>query len=288
MDISLRQVNAMAVSTLRAGGIIENAFFPETVEELTEFYRRLGGESLHICGGLTNTLVLSGGVKEKTVFTDFLRKAYAENDCLILGAGEKLAQAAYLAEANALSGLEGLCSIPGTVGAALCGNAGAFSTSLSDVVERATVFELDTGEVVKKTRDELKFSYRQCLGLRKNRDLILSVRLKLLRAERERVSHKMFVNKKARELSQPQGKSLGCAFKNPEGRSAGKLIDEAGLKGYVLGGMKISEKHANFIVNDRGGTPEDYLGLLELAERAVYEKFGVKLQREVVVVGKRN
>jgi UDP-N-acetylmuramate dehydrogenase len=168
------------------------------------------------------------------------------------------------------------------------GNAGAFGGSLSDVVDRVTVFRLDTGELSELEGADLGLGYRRS-GLRKNLDLVVSVRLRLTQSTVDAVSHKMFLHKQARKLTQPSGKSLGSVFKNPPTqKAAGRLIEEAGLKGEKRGGMRISEKHGNFIVNEGGGTPEEYLWLVELCERTVAEKYGIRLQREVRIIGERS
>jgi UDP-N-acetylmuramate dehydrogenase len=282
MGIFFREIDAASYSSIRAGGRIKNAVYPETVDELSEFYETYGSDAL-VFGGLTNTLVMSEGTEEKVIFTDLFKKCLVHDNKIIAGAGEKLSYVARLAEFYALSGLENLSGIPGTIGGAIMGNAGSFGSSISDVIDTVTVFELDTGITRTYSATELTFGYRQS-GLRRHFDIITSATLSLTPSDPITVAMNTMKARVKRKESQPNGRSLGCVFKNPTDASAGKLIEDAGLKGTQIGGMRISEIHANFIINDGHGTPEEYVELMELAQNKVWESYGVILEREVIIV----
>ena len=274
------------ISSLRCGGTIFRLFAPSNVRELSEYCSRNRGERYKILGGLTNTLVLSGGVKEIAVISDNMRGLTVEGHTIKAFAGEKLTKVATVARTYGLTGMENFVGIPGTVGGAVKGNAGCFGGEISDILRGVEIVNLDTGETEFVPSEEIAFGYRYC-NLRNDRDFIYRAWFDLYPGRYDRIENEMKRIRSLRAESQPKRPSLGSVSKKYGAVSAGWYIEQSGLKGYRYGGMEISDVHANFIVNVADGKPEEYLYLVELAEKKVYENFGIKLAREVKVIGEQ-
>lgn len=181
-----------------------------------------------------------------------------------------------------LSGLEGLSGVPGTFGGAVAGNAGAHGSCVGDRLVRALVFSPDAGTRWVE-RDGCTVAYRS-FGIDPAPAwfIVLAAELELDVDEPIDIYARMKANFAKKKAVQPiWSKTCGCAFKNPSGESAGRLLDKAGLRGFQLGGMEFSAMHANFLVNTGTGTSEQALELLDLAEARVREQFGIRLEREV-------
>lgn len=194
--------------------------------------------------------------------------------------GEKLSRLCARVTMLGLGGLEWAWGLPGTLGGAIVGNAGANGSDISSVVSGVTVFR--SGSVINLTRDECGFRYRSSGFL--PGDVIISARLNLLKRHFSEIETNLTAAKTAR-AGQPKGRSAGCTFKNPPGLSMGKIIDELGLKGRRIGGAKISETHANFIINDCGASPADVYELIKLIENKTESAFGFVPEREIKIYG---
>ena len=204
---------------------------------------------------------------------------------LFCGAGEPLAKACRFAAEQSLSGLEKLAGIPGTVGGAVFMNAGAYGGEISDVLANVKAYDPDFDKIIMLTKDECGFSYRSSIFKTKP-IVILSAELELQRGERQEIETEMAEYTRKRNEKQPVDlPSAGSFFKRPEGDYAGRLIEEAGLKGVRVGGAQVSEKHAGFIVNTGGATAADVLELTETVKAKVYQKFRIKLEEEPIVIG---
>lgn len=199
------------------------------------------------------------------------------------GAGASLPRAAKLAARNGLAGLEALAHIPGTIGGALSMNAGAYGTSIGDLVESVEICL--PGEVKMIAADELVFGYRSS-GLPTG-SIISGAVLTLMPFDPEAIAEAMLSLRRQREESQPIGaKTCGSVFKNPtDGKSAGQLLDQAGCKGLTAGGAVVSGQHANFIINQGDATAADVLELMNICRQRVKERFGVTLEPEVRLLG---
>jgi len=283
MDARITKLDVEKFSSLRCGGTLNRVVMPKSVEEIIDFCQYFCGEEKVVIGGLSNTLVLSGGVDKLCLFTKQLMGITIDNEVLEVSSGESLVKIAQVAQSNCLSGLEPLCGIPGTVGGAVFGNSGSFNGEIGELVESIKLVDLSNGQIEELSREEIGFLYRKTV-LRKGKDMIYSIKLRLLPDSGNEIALRMARIRAMRKKSQPGNPSLGCVFKKCEGISAGYYIEKAGLKGYEENRMQFSPIHANFIIN-KGGTPEDYLTLVELAEKAVYEKLGKKLVREVNIIG---
>lgn len=283
MDVTLVQIDCKDSSAVKCGGTLYKVAMPKNYEDIVDICHKYYGEEKIIVGGLTNTLVLSGGYEELCISSKLLKGAKVVDDVIEIFSGESLAKVAQIAQYYCLTGMENICSIPGTIGGAVFGNSGCFDTCIGDIVESVQIIDLDTGNLEVLYKAEIGFFYRRT-NLRKNKDLIYSVKLRLNPYKCNEIALKMNENKKKRQSQQPNKPSLGSVFKKCDNVSAGYYLEQAGLKGCERNGMEYSSLHANFIVNN-GGSAEDYLYLVELGEKTVFDMFGKKLMREVNVIG---
>lgn len=245
---------------------------------------------LVVIGGGTNTIFATThfeGIVVNLPADPFGRMDVVDDNIVRVGAGADLGGLLNFVRRSGLMGLEFCTMIPGTVGGALAGNAGAGNWGICDFVERALVMTR-SGRVVEVRRGEFEFRYRHS-ELSEAIVLEADLRLESLDPELSRERAKEYISKKK---GQPYKiASCGCIFKNPvdpkSGKkvSAGMLIDQAGLKGYSLNGAKVSEDHANFIVNAGGASGEDFLAMISLVRDIVAERFGIQLDVEARIVG---
>jgi UDP-N-acetylmuramate dehydrogenase len=178
--------------------------------------------------------------------------------------------------------MEGLIGVPGTVGGALRMNAGAYGTQIGDRVRSLAILHGSTGQVETAAIEEVHFEYRHTSFAPD--DILLSAVLELPECPYAQIVERIKECNQKRRASQPVNeRSAGCIFKNPPGHSAGRMIDELGLKGTRLGGAVISELHGNFIVNRYGATAADVLGLMDMIRERVFKTYQVELEEEVIV-----
>lgn len=199
-------------------------------------------------------------------------------------AGTMLSKAANEAAANGLSGLEFAAGIPGTVGGAVVMNAGAYGGEMKDVIRTVTVLTKE-GEKRTLTLEELDLGYRHsCIP--ENNYIVLSAELSLQKADTEQIRAVMADLRVRRVTKQPlEYPSAGSTFKRPEGYFAGKLIQDAGLRGYQVGGAQVSEKHCGFVINKGDATARDVRQLISDVQKKVYEEFHVQIEPEVKMIG---
>ncbi len=239
--------------------------------------------------GRGSDLVISDGGVAGLVVVDRAQGSRFDETRLVADAGLPMARAATLARAAGLSGLEFGLAIPGTVGGAVWANAGAHDADVRALLEAASVVGADGTETV-ESPDSLGLGYRESRlkhGTPGRPEVVTSATFRLTAADPALIDERLDEIRHWRQAHQPLGlPSAGSYFRNPsEGPSAGALIDGLGLKGRRIGGAVVSEKHANFIVNDRAGTATDVRRLGDLVRAAVLEATGVDLQPEVVFVG---
>lgn len=270
-------------TTLRLGGPAECFFEPRTPDDLVTLLHRLDedGVPVRMLGGGANLLAPDGGVLGAVVHTGGMRRIFRDgNECLRAWAGATNQQLVRAAAEHGLSGVEQLIGVPGHVGGSLAMNAGSRDWGLWDQVREVTVW-LPGGTVKALTPEEVQPSYRNG-NLRGA--LVLEALLEFRAETPGAVRARQEAYLKRKNESQPVTlASAGCAFANPPGDSAGRLIEAAGMKGAREGGLVISERHANFLVHEGGGTTAQALTLLDRVAAAVAEQFGVELQREIVV-----
>jgi UDP-N-acetylmuramate dehydrogenase len=274
-------------TTFKIGGSAQVFVTPEKPEQIQEIVN-LGREEtvpVHIIGNGSNLLVSDEGVEGIVVAVFGKLAGYDICDTTInVQAGMSLIALSNIAADAGLSGLEFASGIPGSVGGAIYMNAGAYDGQMSDVVANVTVIDGDNNIEVLSVED-LDFGYRSSVIAKKNM-IVLSARLQLTRANEIAIKSRMNEFSELRKLKQPlEYPSAGSTFKRPEGYFAGKLIADAGLKGYTIGGAQVSEKHAGFIINTGNATAKDVVALCDYVTAQIFEKNGVKLELEVKKLG---
>ncbi len=255
----------------------------ETLVRVLREARSLG-IPLRFFGGLTNVLLPDEGVRGIVVLNRMRGYRLHWGQLLVEG-GTVIAPLARRLVKYGLGGLEWAVSLPGTMGGAIVGNAGAYGGEIGAILEEAELLS-PQGEVVCVGAEWFGFDYRTS-RLKESEEpwVILSAKLRLHPEELAALQVAMQRNLEHRRRTQPSGRSLGSTFRNPPGDYAGRLIDAAGLKGLRRGGIVVSEKHANFFINEGGGTAADYLALMREVQERVMERFGVWLEPEIEIVG---
>lgn len=275
-----------AHTTFRIGGPADYYVEP-TFEEVKELLFFLKKENIPytLIGNGSNLLVSDEGIEGVVVsFGKEMSEVSCEKEVVRAKAGILLSRLASFAASKSLSGLEFASGIPGTLGGAITMNAGAYGGEMKDVVQSVTV--LDGDEIKEYSGEEMGFSYRHSRVL--DEDLIvLEVTMKLQSGREEEILSSMKELNKKRVEKQPLNfPSAGSTFKRPEGYFAAKLIEDAGLKGYTVGGAKVSEKHSGFVINFDHATAKDVCTLMQDVQRIVKEKFDVSLEPEVRMIGR--
>lgn len=272
------------LTSFKIGGPAKFYFEPENYASLSRVLltARHAGIKVFILGSGSNLLASDSGVNGlviKLTSKDF-KKINKLGNCLISGSALKLSRLIQFAKEEGLSGLEFLAGIPGTLGGALAGNAGAWGKAIGELVKDVVVLDY-YGRPKKIFRKDLKFAYRSS-GLSKY--IIISATLGLEPGNKDLIKQKikeyLLKRNKAQNNSFP---NAGCVFKNPDKISAGYLIDRCGLKGKIIGGAAVSDKHANFILNLKQAKAVDVLALMSLIKRKVKSKFKVKLNPEIKI-----
>jgi UDP-N-acetylmuramate dehydrogenase len=250
---------------------------PELVAYLNRY-----GVPWRVLGGGTNLLVADEGLSDV-----LLRLACGEamafaGNRVEVPAAANLGTAVLECAKRNLGGMEGLIGVPGTVGGAVRMNAGAYGTEMGDVVGALTLFHGATGLIETVKAENVQFEYRHTSFSAD--DIMLSVALELRECPYAVILERLKQCNRKRRASQPiRERSAGCIFRNPDGRSAGKMIDELGLKGTRVGGAVVSERHANFIVNRYHATAADILKLMDFIRARVLKAYGLELEEEVIV-----
>ena len=251
-----------------------------------------GGLPCRVLGGLSNVLVSDDGFDGVILLN---RKGTISHEThpdgtvdLFAEAGTLMGQLVRYCEENGISGLEWAAGLPGTLGGAVIGNAGAFGGDIASIFIGTDCLDRN-GQVTRLDRDGMAFAYRaSALKGTNTGSVLLSAALRLEKGIPEQIREKGDACRERRRSSQPYGQpSLGSVFRNPEGMSAGKLIEDAGLKGTSVGKAVVSEKHANFIVTEKGVRAADYLALVDLVRDRVLENSGVLLEPEIELLGFR-
>ncbi len=266
------------------GGLADFFIRPKTVEQLKKVVRRCNENNIpiYVMGFGSNLLISDDGLRAAVIKLEAEQLAQIEFDGeeVTAWAGAELSKLVLTCVEKGLSGIEALTGIPGSVGGAVKMNAGGNFGDFGAAVESVTLMD-GQGNVFEKSKPELVFDYRRTNITAK---FILNARLKLNTADSEQIMRtvkEIWIYKKN---NQPLNtKNSGCIFKNPKGGSAGALIDRAGLKGLQIGGAVVSEKHANFIIAEKGCTSRDVKRLIEAIKQRVKEQFDIELELEIEV-----
>ena len=275
-------------TSIRIGGPADILFFPDNIAETVKVVKLCRREKipLTVLGCGTNILVRDGGIRGIVIKLTEMRGLRREKDHIFAGAGMKLSDVCEYAMSERLSGLEFACGIPGSVGGAVCMNAGAYGKEIKDIVYRSVVLD-PNGDIGLYDNGKHDFSYRRSV-FQKNGSIVLETEFSLEASRAEAISSTMDEYKAKREASQPVGEpSAGSVFKRPvkEGVYVGPMVEACGLKGSCAGGAGVSDKHAGFIVNKGGATAADVLTLIERVREAVRKRYAIELETEIRVIG---
>ena len=284
----LQNVDMREFTSFKAGGKAREMVILESVEELREIMgeiHRLKKKYI-VLGNGSNTLIKDSGFDGIVVkLGEAFNKVTVEGERLICGTGALMSVVAKAALAADLTGFEFASGIPGSIGGAIFMNAGAYGGEVKDIVESVTLVKNDGSETISINAADLDLSYRHSI-LEDTRDVAVTVTLKLKKGNHEEIAGRMAELTKRRNEKQPvQYPSAGSFFKRPAGYFAGKLIQDAGLKGATVGGAQVSDLHSGFIINKGGATATDIIDLMHLVQNTVYDKFGVRLEPEVRIIG---
>jgi UDP-N-acetylmuramate dehydrogenase len=273
----------------QVGGVADWLYRPADVADLSFFLKSLPIHvPLYWLGAGTNLLVRDGGVRGVviTVKHDFKQIVNSKSCVLYAEAGLCVSQLAQFAANNYLAGLEFLAGIPGTLGGVLIMNAGAHQSEIWNFVTRVRTIDR-LGNIHERMPSDYQIGYRQviapkeewfvggCFHLERGNQKLSRKKMKALLAKRRAAHPLEFPN-------------AGSVFRNPPGQSAWKLIEQCGLKGYRVGGACVSEKHANFIINDRSATASDIERIIEHVKQTVWIRFGIKLKHEIKIIGEKS
>ena len=274
-------------TTFRIGGPADYFLCPDTTEALKKILEYCGSQNLpwFILGNGSNLLVSDKGFRGAVIqlYRNF-QKTEVQGDQIQAQSGALLSGIASAALKAGLTGMEFASGIPGTLGGAVVMNAGAYGGEIRDILEEAVLMDQE-GRVFVLPKEKLELGYRTS-AVKKNGWIVLEAKLKLQKGDPEKIRGRMEELKEQRCAKQPlEYPSAGSTFKRPEGYFAGKLIMDAGLRGFSVGGAQISEKHCGFVINRGDATAEDVRALLREVQERVFSRFGVRLEPEVRFLG---
>ena len=274
--------------TFRTGGPADLLVIPGSLEELQGCVSLLAaeGESFMVMGNGSNILVRDGGYRGIIIRMDkCCQEITGEGPLFTVGSAASLAAVAHYVQRKGYTGFEFASGIPGTVGGAAFMNAGAYGGEMKEVIETVTLLHRDGSGMYRLTCEEIKYGYRHSV-LYESGDIVISVSIGLQKGNKEEIAETMKELAQRRNEKQPVTyPSAGSFFKRPQGYFAGKLIQDAGLKGLTVGGAQVSQFHSGFVINIGGATVGDIEKLMHLVQAAVYEKEGVMLEPEVRIIG---
>ena len=287
-DEGVKVEEAMSRHTsFKVGGNAQIFVEPKDEEALKRLLKFINAEKInyYIIGNGSNMLVSDKGYKGIIIsMLKFTSPSLIENESITISAGKTLKELTELACENSLSGLEFAYGIPGSVGGAVFMNAGAYDGEIKEVLDKVKVMDKE-GNVLSLNAGELDLSYRHS-NIEEKGYIVLEAKFNLKKADKSAIWEKMQELMARRIDKQPLNfPSAGSTFKRPEGYFAGKLIDDAGLRGYSIGGAKVSYKHCGFIVNADKASAEDVYALISYVRLKVKDRFGVELEPELRVLG---
>jgi UDP-N-acetylmuramate dehydrogenase len=286
-----KDVRLAEYTTSRVGGLARYCVTAQSADQLADDFQFLWSENIPavLIGSGSNILISDLGLEAVVV----VNKAKAievltSSDIPMVRAesGATLGTVARQAALKGYAGLEWASTIPGTLGGAIYGNAGAHKSDMSQNLVLADILHREKGRL-SLDAGQMEYGYRSSILKRKpGSAVVLSATLKIEKGDSDQIQKLMAKYSEKRRSTQPPGSSMGSMFKNPEGDHAGRLIEAAGLKATRVGGAEVSSIHANFMINDGSATAEDIHRLIVLVQNTVQEKFGVKLELEIELLGK--
>lgn len=283
----LRDEKMDAHTTFRVGGPATCMLKIDTEEQLSKVihFLHVTQRPYFILGNGSNLLVSDKGYDGVILKLSGEFEAISiEGNKVTCGAASLLSKVAKVAADNSLTGMEFASGIPGTLGGAMVMNAGAYDGEMKQITELVRVMNED-GEILKLRNESMEFGYRTSI-IKGSKFIILSATLSLEKGDATKIKELMEdLNNRRRQKQPLEFPSAGSTFKRPEGYFAGKLIMDAGLRGFSIGGAKVSEKHCGFVINQGNASAADVYDVIVQVQETVKDKFGVKLEREVILLG---
>lgn len=270
----------------KTGGLADAVVLPESSDEIVALVRFIheAGLPLTVLGNASNLIVRDGGIRGVVMLLTENDEVTVEGTELTAESGATIIHVSETAQAHSLSGLEFACGIPGSSGGAVYMNAGAYGGEVKDCIKEVKVVSRE-GEIIVYSNEEMDFDYRHS-AIQETGEIVLSVTFLLEEDSPEAIQAKMDELMDLRRAKQPlEYPSCGSVFKRPPGYFAGKLIQDAGLQGFQIGGAQVSTKHAGFIVNVDGATATDYVDVIKHIQKTILEKDGIELEAEVRIIG---
>jgi len=276
-------------TSFKTGGVADLYVKVQTIDELIQAiqYAKNNNKPIVVIGNGSNILVTDKGIRGLVIKIDIQKleiEKKQDYNQITVGSGYKMMALAIKLMNEEIAGFEELSGIPGTIGGAVYMNAGAYGKEMKDIVISTKCIDLD-GNIFELTNQEQEFSYRSSIFNQK-KYIILETTLKLNNGKKSEIQEKMTKYQIQRKEKQPvEFPSAGSTFKRQEGIITAKLIDECGLKGFKIGGAQVSEKHAGFIINAGNATSKDVLDLIQYIKEKVYEKYKIKIEEEIRIIG---
>ena len=283
-------VDGKRLCSFHVGGNVRVVVKPKTADDFEELYAYLLDNDIKnvLLGKGSNIVISDDGFDGAFVSLSEISSVdfdITDDNCIVAGAGASMMKLANFAQANGLSGLEFAQGIPGTVGGGVYMNAGAYGGAISQVLKSCLIFDQVGGKFFIVDASECEFSYRHSVFMDNKNLVVAFATFELKNGDPDEIKAKMDEYRTKRMASQPlEYPSAGSTFKRPEWHFAAKLIEDAGLKGYTVGGAQVSEKHAGFVINRGDATAKDIENLVYHIQKTVKEKFDVKLECEIEFV----
>ena len=282
--MNINSVNLSEVTTYRFGGFCKNFINIESEDELSDLENIIKGKQNVILGKGSNVAFSDKEFYGNVLTPKFEELTLTDNFEIKVGSSVFLPKLSRFFKDNSLSNGEFLIGIPGTVGGAIKMNAGAYGWEFSELLKDLRCFDLETFEIKILKKEELEFSYRKSKYL--DNKIILSATLTVEKGDKKIINKNLSDFNEKRKQSQPAAiYNAGSVFKNTSDYYAGELIDNAGLKGYEIDGVRVSEKHANFFIAEKGAKAISLFNLVQYVKDKVSNKFGITLEEEIIFIG---
>ncbi len=285
--MKISSVDLSKITTYRFGGVCKNFIELEDKEDLNNLDEIDLRKENVIIGKGSNVAFSDKEFQGNVICPKFTTIEEKSENEITVGASVFLPDLSRYFKENEFSNGEFLIGIPGTVGGAVKMNAGAYDWEFSDLIKYIECFDLNTSNIVKLNKDDINFSYRSSQNL--DNKIILSATLEIEKGDIHKINNNLANFNKIRKNSQPPAiYNAGSVFKNTKDYTAGKLIDEAGLKGYEIDGVSVSEKHANFFIAKKEAKSLALYKLVQYVKQVIDNQFGIKLEEEIIFIGEFN
>lgn len=278
-------VDLKKYNTYGIGGISKYLVMPEDIDDLSSLIKYLNKENIpwYVLGGGSNVILPDEDFDGAIIKLDKLNRVVIDNDIITAESGVSLGMFVNTLLDHGFVNYAHLMGIPGTLGGAIVGNAGAYNVSIFDYLISVSIIDADGNKKI-LNKEDIKYDYRYTEFKGKN-SIVVAASFKGIYGDVALVQEQIQLNLEKRRNTQPlEYKNAGSVFKNPPEYSAGYLIEHAGLKGLTVGGAKVSEKHANFIINYDNATSRDIIKLIGIIKNTVEDKFNIELNLEQVIV----